>query len=90
MAVGEGVMPVPGIFEALMEIKYPGTVDLGRDRSPGPDAGRGGELCLHARGADGDGLQVRRADRVKTNTEILDARRARSRMTAIRACVAGS
>jgi sugar phosphate isomerase/epimerase len=28
VAVGEGVMPVRGIFEALMEIKYPGTVDL--------------------------------------------------------------
>jgi sugar phosphate isomerase/epimerase len=28
VAVGEGVMPVRGIFEALMQIKYPGTVDL--------------------------------------------------------------
>jgi sugar phosphate isomerase/epimerase len=28
VAVGEGVMPVRGIFEALMAVKYPGTVDL--------------------------------------------------------------
>ena len=40
VAVGEGVMPVRGIFEALMEIKYPGTVDLEyeivpRDPMPG-------------------------------------------------------
>lgn len=28
VAVGEGVMPVRAIFEALLEIKYPGNVDL--------------------------------------------------------------
>ena len=28
VAVGEGVMPVRGIFEALIEMKYPGEVDL--------------------------------------------------------------
>ena len=40
VAVGEGVMPVRGIFEALMAAKYPGTVDLEyeivpRDPMPG-------------------------------------------------------
>ena len=28
VAVGEGIMPVKQVFEALMQIKYPGTVDL--------------------------------------------------------------
>jgi sugar phosphate isomerase/epimerase len=28
VAVGEGIMPIRGIFKALMEIKYPGNVDL--------------------------------------------------------------
>jgi sugar phosphate isomerase/epimerase len=28
VAVGEGIMPVRGIFEALARIKYPGWVDL--------------------------------------------------------------
>jgi sugar phosphate isomerase/epimerase len=28
VAVGEGKMPVRGIFEALIKIKYPGWVDL--------------------------------------------------------------
>jgi sugar phosphate isomerase/epimerase len=28
VAVGEGVMPVPAIFQALIDIKYPGNVDL--------------------------------------------------------------
>ena len=40
VAVGEGVMPVRGIFEALIAVKYPGTVDLEyeivpRDPMPG-------------------------------------------------------
>jgi sugar phosphate isomerase/epimerase len=28
VAVGEGIMPVRGIFEALIAIRYPGFVDL--------------------------------------------------------------
>ena len=28
VAVGEGIMPVKGIFEALIAMKYPGFVDL--------------------------------------------------------------
>jgi sugar phosphate isomerase/epimerase len=28
VAVGEGIMPVRGIFQALIETKYPGNVDL--------------------------------------------------------------
>ena len=40
VAVGEGVMPVRKIFEALVELKYPGCVDLeyeinGKDPMPG-------------------------------------------------------
>jgi sugar phosphate isomerase/epimerase len=40
VAVGEGIMPVSGIFEALAKIKYPGYVDLeyeinGEDPMPG-------------------------------------------------------
>ena len=40
VAVGEGVMPIRGIFEALIKIKYPGWVDLeyeihGDDPMPG-------------------------------------------------------
>ena len=28
VAVGEGIMPIRGIFEALLAIRYPGFVDL--------------------------------------------------------------
>jgi len=40
VAVGDGIMPVRGIFEALIKIKYPGYVDLeyevhGDDPMPG-------------------------------------------------------
>jgi len=40
VAVGEGVMPIRGIFQALIDIKYPGFVDLeyeihGNDPMPG-------------------------------------------------------
>jgi sugar phosphate isomerase/epimerase len=43
VAVGEGIMPVRAIFEALMKIKYPGWVDLeyeikGDDPLPGTTA----------------------------------------------------
>jgi sugar phosphate isomerase/epimerase len=43
VAVGEGIMPIRGIFEALIKIKYPGWVDLeyeirGDDPLPGATA----------------------------------------------------
>jgi sugar phosphate isomerase/epimerase len=43
VAVGEGIMPIRGIFEALLKIKYPGWVDLeyeikGDDPLPGATA----------------------------------------------------
>ena len=34
VAVGEGIMPVKAVFEALMQIKYPGTVDLEYEIKP--------------------------------------------------------
>ncbi len=58
VAVGDGIMPVRGIFEALIATKYNGFVDLEYEVHPDdPLPGGDQQLCLHAWRSGGHGVR---------------------------------